>query len=70
MEFNYNNRNIQATEQRRIEKMRQAREKRFYAKWCLIIGLPGLMVGIGFLLIPYAWYLNFQAERLEATYCE
>ena len=70
MDFNYNDRNIQATHQKRVEAMRQAREKRFYAKWCMIIGVPGLLFGIGFILIPYGLYLKFQAGRLEAKYIE
>jgi hypothetical protein len=72
MDFNhnYNDRNFEATQQRRVEIMRQARQKRFNAKWCMIIGVPGLFFGIGFLLIPYALYLRFQAGKLEATYQE
>ncbi len=72
MDFNhnYNDRNIEATQQRRIERMREAREKRFYAKWCMLIGVPGLLIGIGFILIPIGLYFKFQAGRLEATYQE
>ena len=50
--------------------MREAREKRFYAKWCMLIGVPGLIIGIGFILIPIGLYFKFQAGRLEATYQE
>jgi len=67
---NYNDRNIEATQQRRVEMMRQAREKRFYAKWCMRIGVPGLLFGIGFFLIPLSWYFKLQASKLETTYQE
>ena len=70
MDFNYNDRNTEAIHQRRVEQMREARDKRFKAKWCMIVGVPGLLFGIGFILVPYAFYLNFQAGRIEAKYQE
>lgn len=70
MEFNYNDRNTQFTSQKRIEALREAREKRFWAKWCFYIGIPGLFFGIGFFLIPIGIYLKFRAGLLETKYRE